>query len=389
MLSSASELASAAAVSDGPCRATANCSRSFPLQRKSKPDLRSLRLAGFYWPFRSPIHPGEFQRRSDRGVGVRVHALVTIAALRYGPVPETHPGDRRSQLALQAQGWRFTGSTLVRPIRSTCLTRGSSSSTVSARNCGSTQATTSARCGATATSRSAAHATAGRILGGNGQRSRSDRRQVLAVAGRRQAPLFWRSQSCLLDEPASGVLAWRTKVSVWLMYFKREPVSFCLCLDCGDIRHIVANNYAEHVRRLWHRFDPVQVRLSRCHRIRHDPPRQHRDGRSGYKSRWGAQPSFKLVDWIAFRPGVRGRLLGFAYAMRRNVRWRGSSARRRRQSAHAGRDKYRVSKVLLGSAAAHDCGAATIIARPTDPYLTARELFTDLRHRACDDRALW
>jgi len=41
-------------------------------------------------------------------------------------------------------------------------------------------------------------------------------------------------------------------------------------------------------------------------------------GDPGYKSRWGANPSFQLVDWIAFRPGVRGYFLDFAHRMRRS-----------------------------------------------------------------------
>ena len=39
-------------------------------------------------------------------------------------------------------------------------------------------------------------------------------------------------------------------------------------------------------------------------------------GDSGYKTRWGAQPSFKLIDWFAFRPGAGGRLLELANQLR-------------------------------------------------------------------------
>jgi CelD/BcsL family acetyltransferase involved in cellulose biosynthesis len=107
-------------------------------------------------------------------------------------------------------------------------------------------------------------------------------------------------------------------VSVWLMYFRGEPVSFCFCLDCADMRHVVANHYAEHVRGYStgsvlyrHMFrDAVESGVIRRVNIGM--------GDSGYKSRWGAQPSFALVDWIAFRPGARGRLLDLAQRLRRN-----------------------------------------------------------------------
>ena len=110
--------------------------------------------------------------------------------------------------------------------------------------------------------------------------------------------------------------------SVWLMYFKGEPVSFCFCLDCGNIRHIVANNYAERV----HGYGTGSVLYGYVFRDAVESAAIESVniglGDSGYKSRWGAKPSFALEDWIAFRPGVRGRLLGIADMIRRNAWWR-------------------------------------------------------------------
>jgi CelD/BcsL family acetyltransferase involved in cellulose biosynthesis len=102
----------------------------------------------------------------------------------------------------------------------------------------------------------------------------------------------------------------------WLMYFDRVPVSFCFCLDCGDTRHIIANHYAEHVQRYstgsvlyLHVFrDAVESPAIRSVNIG--------AGDSGYKTRWGARPSFQLIDWIAFRPGAGGRLLELANRLR-------------------------------------------------------------------------
>ncbi len=115
---------------------------------------------------------------------------------------------------------------------------------------------------------------------------------------------FWTS---LLSGSGFGSIA-----SVWQMRFNGEPVSFCFCLDCGDTRHIVANHYAEHVRAYGtgsilyrHVFrDAVESGVIRRVNIGLGDP--------GYKSRWGAQPSFQLVDWVAFRSGARGRMLELA-----------------------------------------------------------------------------
>jgi hypothetical protein len=101
------------------------------------------------------------------------------------------------------------------------------------------------------------------------------------------------------------------------MRFNGEPVSFCFCLDCGDVRYILANNYAESVRRystgsvLYKHVFRQSVESGTVRRVNIGL------GDPGYKSRWGAQPAFDLVDWIAFRPGPRGAALDLAWRLRK------------------------------------------------------------------------
>jgi hypothetical protein len=109
----------------------------------------------------------------------------------------------------------------------------------------------------------------------------------------------------------------------WVMHFNGEPVSFCFCLDSGEVRYVLANNYAESVHRYStgsilykHVFgDAIDSRVIRRINIGL--------GDSGYKSRWGARPAFELVDWIAFRPGLRGGALDLAWRLRQALggRW--------------------------------------------------------------------
>ena len=132
----------------------------------------------------------------------------------------------------------------------------------------------------------------------------------LRFHGKRNAE-FWRN---LLVDNRFGQVA-----AAWVMHFNGEPVSFCFCLDCGDIRYILANNYAESV----HRYSTGSVLYKHVFRDAIESGAIRRIniglGDPGYKSRWSAQPAFDLVDWIAFRPGLRGGALDLAWRLRSKV----------------------------------------------------------------------
>ena len=290
----------------------------FATQRQSGFSIASL--GGFYWPFRSPIIPENSSAEAVAALAAAFTGSRAIAALRYGPVPETDAAIDSLNLALKNQGWRVHRASLGETYSvdlpgtwpqfehrlSKKLRVDASHDERKMRRDGEvdircTRNVPGASWAATVSDLGVVEARSWQGKEGGKLRFFGDRNHA-----------FWTS---LLS--SSGVA---TKVSVWIMYFKNDPVSFCLCLDCSDVRHIVANNYAEEVRRygtgsILYKYvfrDAIESGAIRRVNIGMGDP--------GYKSRWGAQPSFKLVDWIAFQPGMRGRLLGVAYALRQHVR---------------------------------------------------------------------
>jgi hypothetical protein len=294
----------------------------FPFATQKQIGISVASLGGFYWPFRSPILPENSGAEAFEALAGAFTRSSTTLALRYGPVPETHPGIAGLNLALENQGWLLHGFRLGKTFAvrlpdtwqqfESSLGKSLRTNTRYYERKMRREGDLEIRC--TKNSGGPCWAETIRDLGVIERNSWQWREggKLRFFGERNQA--FW---SRLLPESGLGKLA-----SVWLMYFKGEPVSFCFCLDCGDIRHIVANNYAERV----HGYGTGSILYSYVFRDAVESGTIHSVniglGDSGYKSRWGAKPSFDLVDWIAFRPGAFGRLLGLANMIRRNFWWR-------------------------------------------------------------------
>lgn len=288
----------------------------FPFATQKQFGISVASLGGFYWPFRSPIIPESSGAETFNALANAFTSSWMTLALRYGPVREMHPAIAGFNAALENRGWRVhrfrLGETYSVNLPDTwqqfehSLGKNLRTNTYYYERKIRREGELEIRCirDTTGPSWSETIRDLGVIEGKSWQRREGG--QLRFFGERNQA--FWTS---LLSESGFGSM-----VSVWLMYFRGEPVSFCFCLDCADMRHIVANNYAEHVHgystgSVLYRYvlrDAVESGTIRTVNIGM--------GDSGYKSRWGARPSFQLVDWIAFRPGARGRLLDFALRMR-------------------------------------------------------------------------
>lgn len=102
-------------------------------------------------------------------------------------------------------------------------------------------------------------------------------------------------------------------IKIWMMYLDNAPVSFCLVLDAGPIRYQLVNGYSKSVKqyRTGHilfkemAFDAIETGMERI---------GLGQGDSGHKGGWGARPSAKLIDLIAIKPGLFGKMVSVAYS---------------------------------------------------------------------------
>ena len=298
----------------------------FPLATQKQFGISVASLGGFYWPFRSPIIPERSGTETFEALARAFTRSWTTLALRYGPVPETHPAVAGFNVALENRGWRVhrfkLGETYSVNLPHTwqhfehSLGKKLRTNTNYYERKMRREGELEIRCirNTTGPSWSETIRDLGVIEGKSWQRREGGQ---LRFFGERNQE-FW---TRLLCESGFGSM-----VSVWLMYFNGEPVSSCFCLDCAHVRHIVANNYAENV----HAYRTGSVLYKHVFRDAIESGIIRRVnigmGDSGYKSRWGAQPSFHLVDWIAFRPGARGRLLDLAQRIRRRFTYGDSHA---------------------------------------------------------------
>ncbi|MGZ8204000.1 MAG: GNAT family N-acetyltransferase [Burkholderiales bacterium] len=288
----------------------------FPFATQRKFAISVAALGGFYWPFRCALIAEDCAPDVFEALASGFTRFASLRVLRYGPVPEGNPGIEGLNAALEMSGWRVHRSVLGEthsvdlPHEWDEFERGLGKSL---------------RSNSKYYERKMRRDGALEIVchrGGTGARWLQPLRDVAAIerkswqmtsggkprfCGEAQQT-FW---STLFADPRFESVA-----RVWLMYFNGEPVSFCFCLDSGDTRHIVANCYAEHV----HRYSTGTILYRHVLRDAIEGGTIRRVnmglGDPGYKSRWGALPSFRLVDWTAFRPGPRGRLLEWAARLR-------------------------------------------------------------------------
>jgi len=320
----------------GPLRYLAACGPEgtlravIPLATQRQLGIAVASLGGLYWPFRAPLIAQSAAEATCEALAATLTRSRALMALRYGPVPDNDACISRLNAALAKVGWRLRQSTL---------------GTTYAVDLPGTWAELERRLGKSLRTNVDYYerklgregALEIRCVKGAGNpdwRTAVDDLGIVERAswqfreggrlrfhGERNAA-FWRS---LLVDSAFGEIA-----MAWIMYFNGEPVSLCFCLDCGDIRYILANNYAEGI----HRYSTGSVLYKHLFREAIESRTIRRIniglGDSGYKSRWGAVPSFTLVDWIAFQPGLRGGLLDQVWHLRRALgQWRTGESRER------------------------------------------------------------
>ena len=291
-------------------------------------------LGGLYWPFRSPLIARTHIEETCEALAMALTRERRQAVLRCGPIPDTDQAVALLHAALTRRGWRLhqssIGTTYGVELPATWIDL--------ERQLGKSLRTNIeyyerklGREGALEIRRFHGSADAGWSTAIDDLGSVESKSWQFREGGRlrfhgESNAAFWRS---LLVSGRFGEAA-----TAWVMYFNGEPVSFCFCLDCGATRYILANNYAQSV----HRYSTGSVLYKHVFRDAFETRCIQRIniglGDPGYKSRWGAQPVFDLVDWIAFRPGLRGDALDLVWRLRMILdRWRRSRSDRKRDAS--------------------------------------------------------
>lgn len=322
--------------SDGRLRAVV------PLATQRQHGVSVSSLGGFYWPFRAPLIA---EAGADESCDALADALTrsrSHVALRCGPVPETDAGAARLRAALANKGWRVhrsvLGTTYEVELPGTWdeleqrLGKSLRSNTKYYERKMAREGALEIRCcrGAGNPAWRATLEDLATIERGSWQFREGG---TMRFHGERNAA-FWTN---LLVDGGLGESA-----TAWVMYFDSEPVSFGFCIDCGDTRHVLANNYVERVHRystgtVLYRYvfrDAIESGVIRRINIGM--------GDSGYKSRWSAMPAFGLEDWIAFRPGPVGRALDAAWRVHRAIGERRATSRGESDNPDSGDDRAPV-----------------------------------------------
>lgn len=96
-------------------------------------------------------------------------------------------------------------------------------------------------------------------------------------------------------------------LNIWMIYHAGKPVSFCMALDSGATRYIIANSYDEAVADFstGSKLYEEMFRQAIAKGLKQVNIGQ---GDSGYKAHWRAEVLGTLDEIIAFPPGALGRL---------------------------------------------------------------------------------
>jgi Acetyltransferase (GNAT) domain len=280
-----------------------------PFAMQKKAGIKFTSLGGYYSPFRSIVLADSARHVAAENLAVALSESADCFALRYGPVRADDEDFAALNAALVKRGWRLNampaGATVAVDLPTTWdaferrLGRKLRVSSAYYERKMQREGVVVIRefSGSNKVDWSGVIADLGHVEAQSWLVSETGNLRFLGDRNHR----FWLG---LLSQSEAG-----DHVRVWLMYWRGSPVSFCFAMDYGYVRYVLANQYSEAVRN--YRTGSILYRYMFRDAIESGTVSTINIGAgdSGYKSRWGANPSFRLKNWLAFPPGVRGRLL--------------------------------------------------------------------------------
>jgi len=284
-----------------------------PFARQQRAGVSFTSLGGYYSPFRSIVLAGAAREAAAEGLAETLSERTICVALRFGPIPTDDADIAALNIALAKRGWKLhaipAGTAMAVDLPATWdaferqLGKGLRTKSAYYERKMQREGSVDIRefLGGSNTDWASVIADLGSVEEQSWLVSKAGNLRFLGERNHR----FWVG---LLSQSEAGDHA-----RLWLMYFRGSPVSFCFAMDYGRVRYVLANQYAASVRS--YRTGSVLYRYMFRNAIdsRAISAINIGAGDSGYKSRWGAKPSFGLENWVAFPPGVRGSLLALAF----------------------------------------------------------------------------
>lgn len=271
---------------------------------KSYFGLHLFSVAGYYYPFRSFIIAKNFVGKCSKSLVHAIHQKGIASIVRFGPAEEDNPVTQSLHTTFLEQGWKcYQQNRGEQYFISLPDTFAQYKNNLSKKMLGNLRRATNklVKLGSIEFKKYnnlQSDAWVSVIddcstIEGNSWLDESSQGKM-RIHGKEA---FWKR--LLKNKSASK------KISIWVMYLDKKPVSFNVAIDADGYRYGVSSQYDLEFRKysvgLAMHFHVIEDAIKTGIKIFNMG-----DGDSGYKQRCGATPGTRLVDYIYFKPNFVG-----------------------------------------------------------------------------------
>ena len=276
-----------------------------PLARQQIGPVHVTSLAGYYWPSRGVALAGGRPQADSMADGLTRHKAGPM--LRWGPVSADDAGTQALIAALVGRGWtclrRKLGLSFVLELPPSVAELKPLISPSLLKNIKYLRRRLEAQCGALQLTR---HSLGPENVEAVVARAASIESRSWVAGGSGEPKFVGAANQHFWTTLARGRPV--AEPVVWILSAGSDDIAFSVHIEAADTVWIVANSFDER----WKPFSPGSILTHEVllHAVANGRRRvDWGQGDSGYKSRWGAQPTTAIDDVLLFRPGPAGRLL--------------------------------------------------------------------------------
>lgn len=281
-----------------------NLQGAFPHVEFSRLGLKILSVAGLYYPFRSLLFSSEFASDCAKVFVDTIHQTYRNNIIRIGPTVEDELGNKMIKKSFLALGWKCyendRGNTLLinlpdsvelfRKILSKKFVKNIDRSKRNLSKLGEVEYSRFNSCEPEVWAN---------VID---QCASVEKRSWLALDESAEMRIsenseFWKHYLECSDASQRAV--------VWLVSLNGEPIGYSFAIDSGDRRYSFSGHYDEKYKK----YSPGILADGCMYEDAIDNGMKTVDmgtGEAEYKSRWGAKPGSKIIDYIFLPPNVLG-----------------------------------------------------------------------------------